>query len=84
MSEAAMALNPEKADQECPLSARVREASIMLELFEGLGVRSLAVTITNEAGRKVAFYAVSITQAQSSQLPVLLADSFQRHLNVIV
>jgi hypothetical protein len=60
------------------------EALVMLDLFEGLGVRSFALTLTDEAGRKVAFRPHRSVRALRTELPGLLLASYQRRLNIIV
>jgi hypothetical protein len=84
MSQSAKTLNYECCDAEAEIATRVAEASVMLDLFYGLDVRSFALTILDEAGQKVAFRPSVSIRALRAQLPSLLTDSNQRQLNVIV
>jgi hypothetical protein len=36
-------------------SSEVAEASVMLDLFQGLGVQCFSLTFTDDTGRKIAF-----------------------------
>jgi hypothetical protein len=55
----------------------------MLDLFEGLGVRSINLTVTNDAGQKVAFKHYTVGMFRTA-LPGLLLASSEQQLNVIV
>jgi RepB DNA-primase N-terminal domain len=84
MSESATELGQEHATTRLPTSASVAEASVMLDLFESLGVRSINVTITDEAGRKVAFKRYKTVETLRAALAGLLLASTEQRLNVIV
>jgi hypothetical protein len=85
MSEAAaIDLCRQQSTNRLPVSARVAEASVMLDLFKGLGVRSINLTVTDEAGRKRAFYRYRTVETLRATLPGLLEASFDRRRNVIV
>ena len=64
--------------------SEVAEASVMLDLFQGLGVESFSVTFTDEGGRKVAFKRNRFVELLRSELPGLLSTSREKRLNVIV
>jgi RepB DNA-primase N-terminal domain len=84
MSDSAAELRPEHATTRLPTSASVGEASVMLDLFESLGVRSINLTITDDAGRKVAFKCYRTVEMFRAALPGLLLASTEQRLNVIV
>jgi hypothetical protein len=84
MSESATELRPEDTTTRLPTSASVAEASVMLDLFEGLGVRSINLTVTDETGRKVAFKRYRAVETLRAALPGLLRASTEQRLNVIV
>lgn len=84
MSESATELRRAHDAQRLPTSAGVAEASVMLDLFECLGVRSINLTVTNEAGRKVAFKRYRAVESLRTALHGLLLASFEQRLNVIV
>jgi hypothetical protein len=65
-------------------SSEVAEASVMLDLFQGLGVQSFSLTATDNTGRKVAFRRNRSVESLRSELPSLLFTSCERRLNVIV
>jgi RepB DNA-primase from phage plasmid len=65
-------------------SSEVAEASVMLDLFEGLGVQCFSLTFTDDTGRKVAFKRNRSVESLRSQLPCLLFTSCEKRLNVIV
>ena len=67
-----------------PASADVAEASVMLGLFEGFGVRTVYLTVIDEAGRKVAFKRYKTVETLRTALPGLLLTAFEQRLNVIV
>lgn len=73
-----------RSDQALGLITEVGEASVMLDLFEVLGVRSINLTVTNEAGIKVAFRRYQSLASFRATLPALLLTSRERQLNVIV
>jgi RepB DNA-primase N-terminal domain len=84
MSESATELGQAHAITRLPASASVAEASVMLDLFESLGVRSINLTITDEAGRKVAFKRYETVETLRLALPALLLASSEQRLNVIM
>jgi hypothetical protein len=84
MSESVIDLRPELTTERLPASAGVAEASVMLSLFEGLGVRSINLTVLDEAGRKLAFKRYRTVGALRAALPGLLLAASERRLNVIV
>src|ERR1700730_1916675 len=65
-------------------SSEVAEASVMLDLFQGLGVQSFSLTFTDDTGRKVAFRRNRSVESLRSELPSLLFTSCEKRLNVIV
>jgi len=65
-------------------SSEVAEASVMLDLFQGLGVQSFSLTATDNTGRKVAFRRNRSVESLRSELPCLLFTACERRLNVIV
>lgn len=65
-------------------SSEVAEASVMLDLFQGLGVESFSLTFTDDTGRKVAFRRNRSVELLRSELPCLLFTSCEKRLNVIV
>jgi hypothetical protein len=65
-------------------SSEVAEASVMLDLFQGLGVEAFSLTLTNDTGRKVAFKRNRSVESLRSELPCLLFTSCEKRLNVIV
>jgi len=56
----------------------------MLDLFQGLGVESFALTFTDDTGRKVAFRRNRSVESLRCELPRLLFTSCEKRLNVIV
>jgi hypothetical protein len=56
-------------------SSEVAEASVMLDLFQGLGVQSFSLTLTDDTGRKVAFSRNKSVELLRSELPCLLFPS---------
>ena len=72
------------AGQRWQPSSEVAEASVMLDLFQGLGVQSFSLTFTDDTGRKVAFRRNSSVESLRSELPSLLFTSCEKRLNVIV
>ena len=73
-----------QASRKCQPSSEVAEASVMLDLFQGLGVQSFSLTFTDDAGRKVAFRRNRSVELLRSELPSLLFTSCEKQLNVIV
>jgi hypothetical protein len=73
-----------QADRRWQASSEVAEASVMLDLFQGLGVQSFSLTFTDDTGRKVAFKRSRSVESLRSELPCLLFTSCEKHLNVIV
>lgn len=67
-----------------PVSSAITEASLMLDLFEGLGVRSHNLTLIDEAGSKVAFKRYRLASALRTALPGILLSSSELRMNVIV
>lgn len=65
-------------------SSEVAEASVMLDLCEGLGVQCFSLTFTDDTGRKVAFKRNRSVELLRSELPCLLFTSCEKRLNVIV
>jgi hypothetical protein len=65
-------------------SSEVAEASVMLDLFQGLGVQCFSLTFTDDAGRKVAFKRNRSVESLRRELPRLLFTSCEKRLNVIV
>src|SRR5882724_1220054 len=65
-------------------SSEVAEASVMLDLFQGLGVRCFSLTLTDDTGRKVAFRRNRSIESLHSELPCLLFTACEKQLNVIV
>jgi hypothetical protein len=65
-------------------SCEVAEASVMLDLFQGLGVQSFSLTFTDDTGRKVALKRNRSIDLLRSELPSLLFTSCEKRLNVIV
>jgi hypothetical protein len=71
-------------DQVLRPATEVAEATVMLDMFEILGVRSINLTITNEQGTKVGFKRYKFFDSFRAALPALLLNSRNRQLNVIV
>ena len=65
-------------------TSEVAEASVMLDLFQGLGVQSFSLTFTDDTGRKVAFRRNRSVELLRSDLPCLLFTSCEKRLNLIV
>ena len=65
-------------------SSEVAEASVMLDLFQGLGVQCFSLTFTDDTGRKVTFRRNRSVELLRSELPSLLFTSCEKQLNVIV
>ena len=84
MNELVAELDHRRADRKWLPSSEVAEASVMLDLFEGLGVHSFSLTFTDDTGRKVAFRRNRSAELLRSELPCLLFTSCEKRLNVIV
>jgi DNA primase RepB-like protein len=84
MSNIVTELENENADRRWQPSSEVAEASVMLDLFQGLGVQSFSLTLTDDTGRKVAFRRNRSVESLRSELPCLLFTSCEKRLNVIV
>jgi hypothetical protein len=65
-------------------SSEVAEASVMLDLFEGLGIQLISLTFTDDTGRKIAFNRNRSIESLRTELPCLLIASCEKRLNVIV
>ena len=77
-------LEHRRADRGSQPSSEVAEASVMLDLFQGLGVQSFSLTFTDETGRKVAFKRNRSLELLRSELPCLLFTACEKRLNVIM
>lgn len=77
-------LEHRRADRGWQPSSEVAEASVMLDLFQGLGVQCFSLTFTDDTGRKVAFKRNRSVELLRSELPCLLSISCEKRLNVIV
>jgi hypothetical protein len=64
-------------------SSEVAETSVMLDLFQGLGVQSFSLMFTDDTGRKVAFKRNRSVELLRSELPCLLFTACEKRLNVI-
>jgi hypothetical protein len=84
MSDILVDLDHRYAGRRSQPSSEVAEASVMLDLFQGLGVESFALTFTDDTGRKVAFRRNRSVESLRSELPCLLFTSCEKRLNVIV
>jgi RepB DNA-primase N-terminal domain len=84
MSNIVVDLEHHHAGRRWQPSSEVAEASVMLDLFQGLGVESFSLTFTNDTGRKVAFKRNRSVESLRSELPCLLFTSCEKRLNVIV
>ena len=84
MSDILVDLDHRYAGRRSQPSSEVAEASVMLDLFQGLGIESFALTFTDDTGRKVAFKRNRSVELLRSDLPCLLFTSCEKHLNVIV
>ena len=84
MNNTVAELEPRYASRTRQPSAEVAEASVMLDLFQSLGVQSFSLTFTDDTGRKVAFKRNRSIELLRSDLPSLLFTSCQKRLNVIV
>lgn len=84
MSNTVAELKPCHVSRRSQSSSEVAEASVMLDLFQGLGVQCFSLTLTDDTGRKVAFRRNKSVDSLRSELPCLLFTSCERRLNVIV
>src|SRR6185436_3369101 len=84
MSNIVTELENENADRRWPPSSEVAEASVMLDLFQGLGVQWFSLTFTDDTGRKVAFKRNRSVESLRSELPCLLFTSCAKRRNLIV
>lgn len=65
-------------------SSGLAEGNVIVDLFEGFGVRSFSLTLLDEAGIKVAFKPHRPVCTLRLELPGLLLAAFQRRLSVII
>jgi hypothetical protein len=77
-------LEHRRADRGSQPSSEVAEASVMLDLFQGLGVQSFSLTFTDETGRKVSFKRNRSLELLRSELPCLLFTACEKRMNLIV
>jgi len=84
MSNTVAELEPYHAGGRWQPSSEVAEASVMLDLFQGLGVQCFSLTFTDDTGRKVTFKRNRSVELLRSELPSLLFTSREKQLNVIV
>ena len=84
MSDIFAELEHRDAGRRWQSSSEVAEASVVLDLFQGLGVQCFSLTFTDDTGRKVAFQRNRPVESLRSQLPCLLFTSCEKRLNVIV
>jgi hypothetical protein len=84
MSDIVAELEHRHAGPRWQPSSEVAETSVMLDLFQGLGVHSFSVTFTDDTGRKVAFKRNRSVELLRSELPCLLFTAREKRLNVIV
>ena len=84
MSNIVAELEHENGGRTWLSASEVAEASVMLDLFQGLGVQSFSLTFTNDTGHKVAFRRNRTVELLRSELPSLLFTSCEKRLNVIV
>src|SRR6185295_3260516 len=84
MSDIVAELEHRHAGRRWQPSSEVAEASVMLDLFEGIGVQAFSLTLTDETGRKVAFSRNKSVELLRSELPCLLFTVCEKRLNVIV
>ena len=84
MSNGVAETEPYHAGRGWQPSSEVAEASVMLDLFQGLGVQSFSLTVTDDTGRKVAFRRNRSIKSLRSELPCLLVTACEKRLNVIV
>jgi hypothetical protein len=76
-------LEHRRADRGSQPSSEGAEASVMLDLFQGLGVQCFSLTFTDDTGRKVAFRRNRSIELLRSELPCLLFTACEKRLNVI-
>src|SRR2546427_1923317 len=84
MSNITAELEHHRAGRRSQPSSEVAEASVMLDLFEGLGVQCFSLTFTDDTGRKVAFRRNRSVELLRSELPALLFSACEKRRNVIV
>ena len=84
MSDIVAELEDRHAGRRWQPSSEVAEATVMLDLFQGLGVQSFSLTLTDDTGRKVAFSRNKSVELLRSELPCLLFTACEKRLNVIV
>ena len=84
MSHIVAETEPHHAGRGWQPSSEVAEASVMLDLFQGLGVQAVFLTFTDDTGRKVAFKRNRSVELLRSELQSLLFTSCEKRLNVIV
>jgi hypothetical protein len=84
MSNTVSELEHRDVGQRWQPSSEVAEASVMLDLFQGLGVQCVSLTFTDDTGRKVAFRRNRSIELLRNELPSLLFTSCEKSLNVIV
>jgi len=84
MSNIVAELEHRRAGRRWQLSSEVAEASVMLDLFQGLGVQCFSLTFTDDTGRMVAFKRYRSVESLHSELSSLLFTSCEKQLNVIV
>jgi hypothetical protein len=84
MSNTVPELEHRDVGQRWQPSSEVAEASVMLDLFQGLRVQCFSLTFTDDTGRKVTFRRNRSVELLRSELPSLLFTSCEKRLNVIV
>ena len=84
MSQIGSGIDQQHAGRIPQTTSGFAEASVMVDLFEGLGVHSFSLTLIDEAGHKVDFKPHRPVNALRAELPGLLLASYQRRVNVIV
>ena len=84
MSDIVAELEDRHAGRRWQPSSEVAEASVMLDLFQGLGVQCFSLTLIDDTGRKVAFRRNRSVELLRTELPCLLLTSCEKRLNVIV
>src|SRR5207244_12171363 len=84
MSDIVAELEDRHAGRRWQPSSEVAEASVMLDLFQGLGVQCFSLTFTDDTGRKVAFKRNRSVELLRSELPCLLSISCAKRLSVLV
>ena len=84
MSQVGSEIDHENAGRMPRTPSGFAEASVMLDLFEGLGVRSFSFTLIDEAGHKIRFTPHRPVSALRAELTGLLLACYQKRLNLIV